>query len=63
MKLEEPLVMESLSYCTRVLDKNIGIVITDPEEVEQLLYRAKAYFRKAMALIYIGDEKSLQTAE
>ena len=59
MKLENPLAIESISYCTRVLDKNIGIVITDPEEAEQLLFRAKAFFRKAMALIYLGDEKSL----
>ena len=63
MKLETPQPEQAVKYCSRVLDKNIGISNQTDDDYEQLLFRAKAYYRKAKALIYIGTKESLEQAK
>lgn len=59
MMIEKPLAKKSLEYCTRVIDKNLGVVTSsdEPDDIVQMSYRSKAFFRRAQALKALAKHK------
>ena len=59
MMIEKPQAKKSLEYCTRVIDKNLGVVTSseEPGDITQMSYRSKAYFRRAQALKALAKHK------
>lgn len=57
MLIEEPDARKAVQYCTRVIDKNVGIesdYIDDIDTIITTSNRAKAFFRRALALRSLG---------
>lgn len=59
MLIEKPQAKKALEYCSRVIDKNLGVVPSsdEPDDLIQMSYRSKAFFRRAQALKALGKHK------
>lgn len=60
MVIEQPDAKQCLKYCNRVIDKNVGVVATQLNNIDDILSvvnRSKAFFRRAMALKALGMHK------